>query len=132
MTDSRRTLFAVLDLLQGAVVGGLPWLIPGRHGAVDAVLWTLGALMLVSAPLLLGGWRWARPLLLAICVAYWATGAVLVVLIAGSAAYMYGIYGLLGHLLGTIGFLLAALVAVGFWLLPAHQLHHLLRRGRRA
>jgi hypothetical protein len=132
MTDKTRYLLAALDLLQGIAVGGLPWLIPGQHGWFDAVALTLGVMMLASAPLLIGNWRWARPLLLATCVAYWAVGTVLVVLIAGSASYMYGIYGLLGHLLGTIGVLIAALVAVGFWLLPAHQLHYLIKQGRAA
>ena len=122
MNESATVRFAVLDLVQAGLVAAIPWLVPSGSLVIDGVFWTLAALMVVAAPTLVFGGRTGRIVAGVVCVVYWVAGAALVVGIGSSAAYLTGIYGTLGKTLGAAAWLLAALVAVLFWLIPAHEL----------
>jgi len=128
MKDRNTLLFGLLNLLQGAAILSVPFFVASRESAVNWVLGLSGALMVAASPILvLGGRRGAFFAALA-CLVHGAVGTVLAALIAGSAAYLYGIYGATGRSAGAIAFALAGFVLVVFWLIPAHELKFL--RGR--
>lgn len=117
--------FAALNVVQGAFVGGFPLLFPSASPVTDVALAGLGVLMLATAPaLLFAGARGVAFARLA-CLVHVLAGAALVVLLGASAGYLWGIYGELGKTLGIVAGGIAVLVAVVFWLLPAHELHAL-------
>ena len=121
-------------------------------GAKDGGLAFLGTLAILSGLFLfgftLGVWTWEEmatlwPVFLAIVgiaflVAFLAErrsrdfgvlGLGLAALVVASSSYLYGIYGQLGHTIGSIGFVIALLVLVVFWLIPGHELYFLRQRG---
>jgi hypothetical protein len=118
-------LFGVLNVLQGALVGAIPFVATSREALVNVVIWAAGALMILSGPLLVLAGRWGRRIAAAVCLLYWVLGLIGVGLIVASASYLFGIYGHHGAAAGALATVLALLVAVVFWLLPAHELHFL-------
>jgi len=89
---------------------------------IDGVLWTLAGAMMVTAGMLMFTDRAGRIVAAVVCLAYWLAGAAFAVLVAMSAAYLYGIYGGIGQALGIVAWAVVALVGVLFWLIPSHQL----------
>ena len=123
----RVLLFAGLDVVLGCMVGAFPFLVPGDSRAIDLTLAALGVLMVLAGPALVFGGRPGRLYAIGACLAYWLAGAVLVVLLATSAAWLWGIYEAMGEALAMAAVAIAVLVMVVFWLVPGHQLAFLRR-----
>ncbi len=118
-------LFGALNVLQGLLIGGLPFVVSSR---VEAVNWTLGLLgggMLLAGPILVFAGKWGRRFAAAMCLIHWLAGLTAIVLVVMSASYLQGIYGQQGQSAAAIAFVLAAVVAVAFWLIPLHEIHFL-------
>ena len=130
MKDKIKLLFGTLNLLQGALIGAIVLLVPSREPLVNGVLIGAAVAMLVAGPLLVFAGKWGRRIVLGICLAYWLLGLAGIGLIVSAAAYLLGIYGHHGQSAGAMAFVLALLVAVVFWLLPAHEIHYLKKTGR--
>jgi hypothetical protein len=127
--DGRLILYGVLNVVEAALVGAIPLVVPARSNALN---WTLGAaavLMLAAAPALVFGGRRGRRLAMAVCLAYWVLGLVFAALIVAAASYLYGLYGRTGHSAAAIAFVVAAMVLVLFWLIPGHEIHFLKRNS---
>ena len=127
--DGKIILFGALNVVQAALVGAIPLVVPARSAALN---WTLGAaavLMLAAAPALVFGGRLGRSLAMAVCLAYWVLGLAFAALIVASASYLYGLYGRTGQSAAAIASVVAALVLVLFWLIPGHEIHFLRRRS---
>jgi hypothetical protein len=122
-------LFGALDVLQGALVGLIPLLVPSREPAVNWILGTAAAMMIAAGPMLVFGKGPGRAVAAVVCLLYLALGAGFAAVIAASASYLYGIYGRHGHAVGSIGFVLMGVVLIFFWLIPAHELNFL-RKAR--
>jgi hypothetical protein len=127
--DGKLILFGVLNVIEAALVGAIPLVVPARSSALN---WTLGAaavLMLAAAPALVFGGRKGRRLAVAACLVYWVLGLVFAALIFAAASYLYGLYGRTGQSAAAIAFVVAAMVLVLFWLIPGHEIHFLKRRS---
>ncbi|MFO8071564.1 MAG: hypothetical protein R6V85_06775 [Polyangia bacterium] len=129
--EGKRILFAVLNAVQGLLVGAIPLLVPSRSEAINAVLWAVAAASLLAAPAILLSGGWGRWVAAAACLANWLTGLAFAALTAWSASYLYGIYGRHGHAVGSIAFVIAGVVLILFWLIPLHELHYLARGSGR-
>ena len=129
LKDKPLVLFGVLNLVQGLLVGAVPALVPSLEPAVNGILVTAAVLMLIAAPALVLGGRLGRWIAALSCLLHWLLGLGLAALVVASSSYLYGIYGQLGHTIGSIGFVIALLVLVVFWLIPGHELYFLRQRG---
>ncbi|MFT7518190.1 MAG: hypothetical protein ACI9MC_000320 [Kiritimatiellia bacterium] len=129
MREPKIVAFAVLDLLQAALIGSVPLTVPSGAFWIDGTLWLLAGCMAVAAPMLVFGGRVGRIYGAVVCLLYWLAGAVLAALVASSAGYLYGIYGGIGQALGIVAWVVVALVALMFWFMPLHQLAWLRKRG---
>jgi small-conductance mechanosensitive channel len=127
--DRKRYLFGVLNLVHGLVIGAVPVLVPSREPAFNWVIGVAAVSMLLAAPALVFAGKHGRRLAAAACLINWLVGLAAAALIVFSAAYLYGIYGRHGHAVGSISFVVALLVLLVFWLVPAHELHYLRRRS---
>lgn len=123
-------LFGFLNLLQGALVGAIPLLVPSREPAVNWILGSAAVLMLAAGPALVFGKKIGRAAAAVVCFLHFALGIGFAGLIAASASYLYGIYGRHGHAVGSIGFVMIGVVLILFWLIPAHEINFL-RKIRR-
>jgi hypothetical protein len=127
--DKKLLLFGVLNLVQGALIGAIPLVVSSRSTPVDWVLALAAILMMVAGPALVLGGQWGRRFAAAVCLLHWVIGLAAAALIASSASYLYGIYGHHGHSVGSLAFVMAVIVLVVFWLIPAHELAYLRARG---
>lgn len=129
LRDRRIRIFFVLNLVQAALVGAIPILVASRATWVNWVLGGAAAVMVAAAFGLILFGRWGRLAAALACLVHGLIGTSLAALVATSATYLYGIYGSFGHSVGAIAFALAAVVLIVFWLIPAHELHYLGKRG---
>lgn len=129
MSDRKLLLFGALNLLHGLLVGAVPLLVPSREPVVNWVIGAAAVSMLAAAPALVFAGRLGRRIAAIACLLNWLVGLAAAGLIVFSAAYLYGIYGRHGHAIGSIAFVVALLVLIVFWLIPAHEIHFLRRRA---
>jgi hypothetical protein len=129
LRDGKLVLFGVLNLVQGLLVAAVPALVPSLEPAVNGILVTAAVVMWLAAPALVLGGRLGRWVAAISCLLHWLLGLGFAALVVASASYLYGIYGQLGHAIGAIGFVIALLVLVVFWLIPGHELHFLRQQG---
>jgi hypothetical protein len=129
--DRKKIFFGVLSVVQSAMVGAIPLLAASREPAVNWLLYGISGAMLVAGPALVFGGRAGRAVAAIACMIHLVAGLVFAVLVVGSASYLLGIYGRHGQSIGALALVLAAFVAVLFWLIPAHQLHYLRRSAER-
>ena len=107
----------------------IPWLLPSRSSLLNGGLVALGALMLISGPLLIWAGRLGRLVAASACLLNWAVGTVFSVLILASASYLAEAFGRMGSTVAGLSLVLVALTVVLFWLLPLHELHALRKSG---
>ena len=129
MSDRKLLLFGALNLLHGLLVGAVPLLVPSREPVVNWVIGAAAVSMLAAGPALVFAGRLGRRIAVFACLLNWLVGLAAAGLIVFSAAYLYGIYGRHGHAIGSIAFVVALLVLIVFWLIPAHEIHFLRRRA---
>lgn len=125
MADRKLLVFCALNIVQGVLVGMIPLAFSSRVAAFNWILAVASVSMLVAGPALLLGGRYGRIFAAFACLLHGTIGTVLAALLAGSASYLYGIYGHHGHALGTIAFVFVGVGLIFFWLIPGHELHYL-------
>ncbi|MCP4602637.1 MAG: hypothetical protein GY847_19335 [Proteobacteria bacterium] len=130
MKNKTIILFGILNLVQGAVIGAVPIIAESREPLVNWLLGTVAISMLIAGPALVFGGRIGRMIAALACLVHGVVGTAFATLIAGSASYLYGIYGHHGHSIGAIAFVLVGFVLFVFWLIPAHELLFLKRYGQ--
>ncbi len=128
--DKSLLLFGALNLLQGGVIGAIPLIVESREPAANWLLGAVAVLMIAAGPALVFGGRVGRIIATSACLVHGIAGTILAALVLGSASYLYGIYGHHGHSAGAIAFVLAAVMLLVFWLVPAHELHFLRKQGQ--
>ncbi len=129
MKSVKNILFGVLNLVQGAMVGLIPLLIPSRSESINNFLVGVAVVMLLAGPLLVFAGKWGRIYAIFACLFYWLFGLVAICVVVFSASYLYGIYGHYGQTAGILAGVTALFLAVMFWLIPAHELHFLKKAG---
>lgn len=127
--EKKLVIFGVLNIVQGLVVGLIPLVVPSRIDLVNSALMVAGGIMFLSGPLLVFAGKWGRRIAAAACLIHWIVGLTGVVLVLSSASYLYGIYGRHGASAGLIAFVIAFVLMIVFWFIPAHEISFL--RGRR-
>lgn len=130
--DPRLYIYAGFDfIMAGLYVLVLFWLIPNRHGWVQALSW----LMVLSAGSMGIGMiaqkTWSWWLGVAGCIALMLLAAAFLVLTVLSAAFLAGVYGAFGKAATSLALVGAALVIELVALLPAFQLKFLMTRAGR-
>ena len=124
--NNRMTIaFGALNLVQGALVGAIPLVVPSREPSINWLLGAAAITMLISGPALIFLGRIGRIVAAASCLFHGLLGTAFATLVAVSASYLYGIYGRHGHAAGSIAFAIAVVGLIVFWLIPAHELHFL-------
>ncbi len=124
MKDKKK-LFAVLNVVQGLLIGSIPLIVSSRIPLVNWLIFATAALMLIAGPALLFGGQVGKKLAAVACLVHGAFGTIVVALIISAASYLYGIYGHHGHALGSMAVVLAIVVIIAFWLVPGHELNYL-------
>lgn len=115
-------MFAGLNICQAGLIGSIPLTLSSREPLVNGVLFAAAGVMVLAALGLFVRGETGRKIAFYACVVHGVIGTVFSMLIAGSASYLYGIYGRHGHAVGSIAFVLVVVVFIVFWLLPAHEI----------
>jgi MFS family permease len=129
--EKKDMVFAVLNLVQGGLVGLIPLFVSSREPLVNWLLGGIAVVMILAGPLLLFGRRIGRRLVVVACLLHVAAGTVFAALVASSASYLYTIYGHHGQSVGMLAFVVAIVVLIVFWLIPIHELHYLKKTEER-
>ncbi len=118
-------IFGMLNIVQGVLVGAIPFFVPSRELFVNWLLYAAAVLMLLAGPALIALGRPGAVFATFTCLVHGIMGTVFAALIAASASYLLGIYGHHGQTAGALALVIMAVVLILFWLIPAHELSFL-------
>jgi hypothetical protein len=130
--DRKPWVFAVLDVLFAILYIGVTSLAHSSDGRFETGTQLMGVALLAAAVGVAVRKPWGWAVSLAGCAFVLLGALVLLVLLASSAAFLWGTFGALGKGAASMSLIMMALIVEVYVLVPAFQVAYLLsERGRR-